>query len=109
MQDPQGIPGVTGGIDSGFLTTMFTLEQEEVGVAMDRSKSHAYVIRLAEDATTPEERIASFMRFSGGNASFALSNLVGEPAATPYFEWFRDLESEMQLKWLSADPFEQQE
>jgi hypothetical protein len=101
LRDPRAIEGVSA-VDGPFLDELFSLEQQEVGVAMDAGKTHVYVIRLAEETTPPEQRLETFMQF----ASRSGFQLGSPPGANAYFEWYRDLEKEMQLKWVAADELE---
>jgi hypothetical protein len=82
-------------VDNDFLNAVFGLKVGEFTVALDGSKRNAYVIRLAEEKPSLEDRLDTFMRFSG-SSSFLLergssSNVIGD--------WMVDLHKEMQVKW----------
>ena len=100
LPQPSTIPGVEfPGPD--LLKTMFRLREGEVGVALDAPQATAYVIRVAKESPSLEERQQRFL--SEGIRMRAVSFLANSDSRTILQNWYRDLMESYDVTW-AQDP-----
>jgi hypothetical protein len=79
-----------------FMSSVFSLKQGEVGVAVDESHAMVYVVRII--AETPSEEILR-EQFLASGVTPEMSRIAYVEIEDVWQDWYKDLEQEMSLKW----------
>lgn len=88
------------GVGTEFMRSVFALKAGEIGVAVDRSKSTAYVVRLVE--YSPRESVLWDMFVADDYRGYAMVARYDQMEAG--LRWREQIRSEAGLKWL-REPF----
>jgi hypothetical protein len=91
------IPGVDAPSEEMF-SRLFRLQPGEVGAAMNRPRTTAYVMRSAEPTTPAIDRAQQFM--NAGLNSPTLYPVLRNESQTLLSGWFEELKEEYDLTWL---------
>ena len=99
MPQPASIPGIEfPGPD--LLKTIFRLQKDEVGVALDGPKSTVYVVRVLDQKPSVEQRET---RFISEGRSQPVQILAFRDRQRLLGEWYANLLEKYDVKW-TRDP-----
>jgi hypothetical protein len=89
---PTDIPGA----GSEFMKSVFALDVNEVGTAVNQPETVVFVVRVLDQAMSDDERRELF--FAGG-LNQDVANVLQIEQSEVIQEWYDDLEKEMQVAW----------